>query len=76
MIEKKIKFLLIALGISLIFSFISWAGIASFADIDHDGIIDSFDNCPNIPNSLQYDLNGDKTGNDCDINGDNKTSIP
>ena len=75
LIEKKIKFLLIALGITMTISFLSWSGVVSFADTDGDGIIDSLDNCPNITNSFQYDLNGDNTGNGCDIEDDNYNKI-
>ena len=36
-------------------------------DMDNDGIIDKFDNCPNIPNPEQSDLDFDNVGDDCDI---------
>ena len=35
-------------------------------DMDNDGIIDKFDNCPNIPNPKQSDLDFDNVGDDCD----------
>jgi len=71
LIEKKIKILLVALGITLTLSFVSWSGVASFADIDSDGVIDPVDNCPNISNPTQDDFDSDKIGNDCDIDDDN-----
>ena len=36
------------------------------ADVDHDGIADSADNCPAISNPLQGDVDGDKIGDVCD----------
>jgi len=71
LIEKKIKFLLVALSITISISFLSWSGITSFADMDKDGVIDPIDNCPTIPNTLQSDFDGDKLGDDCDIDDDN-----
>jgi len=71
LIEKKIKILLVALGISLTFVFLTGSEITSFADMDNDRIIDSFDNCPNIANPVQLDFDGDKIGNVCDIDDDN-----
>ena len=35
-------------------------------DTDNDGIIDSDDNCPDLPNSNQLDIDGDKIGDLCD----------
>ncbi len=75
MIEKKIKFLLVVLGVTMTISFLSWSGIASFADMDKDGVIDSFDNCPNITNPDQFDFDGDKIGNDCDVDDDNDNVV-
>ena len=41
-------------------------------DIDHDGIPDVDDNCPNEPNSTQEDLDNDTIGDVCDddVDGD------
>jgi hypothetical protein len=39
-------------------------------DSDHDGIIDSEDNCPAIANDDQTDLDGDGTGDLCDNDDD------
>jgi len=75
LIEKKIKVLLVVLGFTLSVSFLSWYVLESFADIDKDGIVDSNDNCPNIPNPVQTDSDGDKTGDACDIDDDNDTII-
>jgi hypothetical protein len=35
-------------------------------DQDHDGIIDSTDNCPGVPNASQEDADGDLVGDACD----------
>jgi len=75
LIDKKIKILLVALGIALTVSLLSWSGVASFADVDKDGVVDSFDNCPKITNSLQSDFDGDKIGDDCDIDDDNDSVV-
>ena len=47
-------------------------GINSTIDRDNDSIIDDCDNCPDKPNSLQFDDDLDGTGNVCDgdIDGD------
>lgn len=71
LVEKKIKALLVVLGITLSVSFLSWYGNASFADIDKDGIVNISDNCPNIANPVQSDFDGDKIGNICDADDDN-----
>jgi len=71
LIEKKIKILLVALGITLTLSIVSWAGLGSFADADSDGITDSIDNCPKIANSIQSDFDDDKIGDECDVDDDN-----
>jgi hypothetical protein len=40
-------------------------------DADDDGIINSNDNCPSIPNASQVDTDGDGLGNSCDLDDDN-----
>jgi hypothetical protein len=35
-------------------------------DEDHDGVVDMLDNCPNVPNPDQGDLDGDGVGDVCD----------
>ncbi|MCH7967224.1 MAG: thrombospondin type 3 repeat-containing protein [Thaumarchaeota archaeon] len=65
------KILLVAVGITITMSFLSWSGLGSFADADNDGITDSIDNCPNIANSIQSDFDGDKIGDECDLDDDN-----
>jgi hypothetical protein len=39
----------------------------SVADTDDDGVPDDFDNCPTAPNPLQEDVDGDGTGDACDL---------
>ena len=45
----------------------------SVSDHDNDGVVDSLDNCPVVPNPLQIDCNGDGLGDacelDCNLNG-------
>ena len=44
---------------------------SSFTDSDNDGITDQLDNCPQIANKNQSDLNGDGFGDRCDdLDGD------
>jgi Tol biopolymer transport system component len=50
----------------------SWGG---FADADNDGVMDSRDNCPLVPNPSQRDFDGDGAGNACDADDDNDTVI-
>ena len=70
-IDKKIKFLLVLLGIGLGMSFFSWSGIAIFADTDKDGISDPVDNCPLKPNTDQSNFDFDNFGDECDVDDDN-----
>jgi len=37
-----------------------------FSDLDGDGIPDSIDKCPTIPDPMQYDEDGDNVGDACD----------
>ena len=70
-ISKKIKFLLVLLGVTLGISFGSWSEFAIFADSDQDGISDSVDNCPSDANADQTDFDLDKMGDACDTDDDN-----
>ncbi|MBF0621525.1 MAG: thrombospondin type 3 repeat-containing protein [Magnetococcales bacterium] len=47
------------------------------ADIDDDGTLDSFDNCPTESNTNQYDMDQDGVGNKCDddIDGDGVNNL-
>ncbi len=40
------------------------------SDVDHDGIADLGDTCPNTPNADQADFDGDRIGDACDSDGD------
>ena len=71
MIDKKIKFLLVALAISMPISFLSWSNTVTFADKDHDGVADSFDNCIDNSNIGQSDFDSDSLGDECDSDDDN-----
>ncbi len=42
-------------------------------DMDNDGIADGQDNCPEIPNSSQTDMDGDNFGAVCDCNDNDDT---
>ncbi len=39
-------------------------------DVDSDGILGAYDNCPEVPNPSQLDLDGDGLGNECDPDDD------
>lgn len=43
----------------------------SSSDIDADGILDEFDNCPDMPNPTQRDYDTDHFGDECDPDDDN-----
>lgn len=71
MIEKKIKFFLVALSILVSVSFLLWSNPIIFGDSDNDGIGDSLDNCPTNSNIGQKDFDVDKIGDICDSDDDN-----
>ena len=54
----------------LVFLTLMWTGVSANTawalDTDGDGIQDSVDNCPNIPNPDQADNDNDYIGNACD----------
>ena len=48
---------------------VGWASVAGVdIDTDGDGVQDSIDNCPLIPNASQTDTDRDGHGNACDCN--------
>ncbi|MCV0401826.1 MAG: thrombospondin type 3 repeat-containing protein [Nitrosopumilus sp.] len=63
--------MLVLLAVSMTVSFLAWTEIVSFADLDKDGVIDSFDNCPANSNVDQADFDFDKIGDECDSDDDN-----
>lgn len=70
-IDKKIKFLLVLLGVGLGVPFLVLSEPIVFADTDKDGISNSLDNCPLTPNADQLNFDFDKYGNKCDTDKDN-----
>lgn len=40
-------------------------------DTDSDGVPNIFDNCPSTPNAAQTDTDGDRIGDECDLDDDN-----
>lgn len=49
---------------------VSLTNLSTVADGDQDGVADAFDNCPNVYNPDQRDLDGDKVGDACDPDAD------
>lgn len=45
-------------------------------DADHDGVANTADNCPTVPNADQRDDDGDQVGNPCDACTDRTTGGP
>jgi len=70
-IDKKIKIVLIMLGIALGISLLSVSKFVIFADSDNDGVVDTIDNCPSSVNEKQTDSDFDKLGDKCDPDDDN-----
>ena len=65
--EKTVSIAESTTDVLTVTSFLSTAG----SDLDGDGVIDSLDNCPNIPNSNQRDSDSNGEGNVCeDSDGD------
>jgi hypothetical protein len=53
----------------------SFLVVASAVDSDEDGISDSGDNCPDTPNPDQSDVDGDGTGDACDLCSGEATAV-
>ncbi len=47
-----------------------WVASGSTDDPDEDGLVNSEDNCPNVANPEQRDMDGDGVGDACDIDAD------
>jgi hypothetical protein len=56
---------MLALALAVGIPSASFAG-PNLGDSDGDGIDDLFDNCTDIPNAVQIDVDGDGCGNPCD----------
>jgi hypothetical protein len=50
-----------------------WTGtvVVAIVDQDGDGVTDTIDNCPAIPNADQANFDGDALGDACDVDDDN-----
>ncbi len=46
-------------------------GVPAVVDSDGDGVSDTIDNCPSVPNPSQSDIDGDGIGDACDTDNDN-----
>jgi hypothetical protein len=53
-------------GIAALFGFVRFNSEVGVGDADADGVLDLQDNCPEVPNADQADLDGDGLGNVCD----------
>jgi hypothetical protein len=49
-------------------AFVLAGELAEIVDLDFDGVPDSLDNCPSVPNPSQLDFDGDLFGAACDCN--------
>jgi hypothetical protein len=65
--KKFIPIVGITLTIVLTFALL----YSTISDVDADGILDVFDNCPNVLNPTQADFDLDSQGNECDLDDDN-----
>jgi len=53
-----------------------WSDGCELHDSDGDGVIDSIDNCVNVSNQNQSDIDGDGMGDLCDVDGDGSLGNP
>ena len=82
---KKVSKLFIGFSILMLFLILVSAIEPRLNDRDNDGIKDKEDNCPDVPNSDQYDMDRNKVGDACqefkccfdfDIHTDNCRNLP